>query len=82
MPILIRMLYNNHIYNETFQIPFETGGLPGHVDLPRLRDGMNGGAFWSVYWTCPNNMTDFSNEIYAPSEPSLFPSVPCGHTQY
>lgn len=68
MPILIRMAYNNHINNETFQVPFETGGLPGHVDLPRLRDGMNGGAFWSVYWMCPTNMTDFSDGIYAPSE--------------
>lgn len=67
MPILIRVAYNNHIYNDTFKVPFETGGTPGHVDLPRLRDGMNGGAFWSVYWECPSNMTDFSDEIYAPS---------------
>ena len=66
LPILIRLLYGNHIYNETFQAPFETGNMPGHVDLPRLRDGLNGGAFWSVYWECPDNMTDFSDEIYAP----------------
>ncbi|EON97450.1 putative dipeptidase 1 protein [Phaeoacremonium minimum UCRPA7] len=27
---------------------------------------MNGGAFWSVYWGCPENNTDFSDETYAP----------------
>ncbi|KAI3396441.1 hypothetical protein diail_12161 [Diaporthe ilicicola] len=66
LPILLRVLYGNHINNETFQVPFETGKTPGHVDLVRLREGMNGGAFWSVYWGCPGNMTDFSDEIYAP----------------
>lgn len=66
LPILIRFLYGNHINNETFQTPFETGKSPGHVDLTRLREGMNGGAFWSVFWECPDNMTDFSDEIYAP----------------
>ncbi|KUI71067.1 hypothetical protein VM1G_07266 [Cytospora mali] len=66
LPIMIRVLYGNHINNETFQTPFETGKSPGHVDLARLREGMNGGAFWSVFWECPDNMTDFSDEIYAP----------------
>lgn len=59
-------MYNNHINNVTFKAPFETGGTPGHVDLVRLRDGMNGGAFWSLFWMCPDSMTDFSDEIYAP----------------
>lgn len=68
MPIVIRSLYGNHINNETFQTPFETGKTPGQVDLPRLREGMNGGAFWSLYWMCPDNMTNFSDEIYAPSK--------------
>lgn len=71
LPIQIRWRYRNHINNESFRGPFETGKTPGHVDLPRLRDGMNGGAFWSVYWGCPNNMTDFSDEIYAPSKRCL-----------
>ncbi|KAF3770915.1 hypothetical protein M406DRAFT_248070 [Cryphonectria parasitica EP155] len=66
MPIMIRWLYNNHINNETFQVPFETGKTPGHVDLTRLREGMNGGAFWSLFWLCPDNMTNFDDEIYAP----------------
>lgn len=68
LPIQIRWLYGNHINNESFRVPFETGKTPGHVDIPRLRDGMNGGAFWSVFWPCPNNMTDFSDDIYAPSK--------------
>lgn len=69
LPIQIRLYYNNHINNDSFRGPFETGKTPEHVDLRRLRDGMNGGAFWSVYWGCPNNMTDFSDAIYAPSKP-------------
>lgn len=79
MPLLLRALYNNHIYNESFQVPFETGKTPGQVDLPRLRDGMNGGAFWSLYWGCPNNMTDHSDEIYTPSESILLSLSPYFH---
>lgn len=80
MPIMIRALYGNHINNESFQVPFETGKTPGHVDLTRLRAGQNGGAFWSLYWMCPDNMTDFGDDIYAPSKLSshdmIMPS-PC-----
>ncbi|KAI2641827.1 putative dipeptidase [Hypomontagnella submonticulosa] len=65
--IFIRAMYNNHIYNENFTKPFEEGGLAMHVDLPRLREGQNGGAFWSVYTPCPENGTDFSEENYAAS---------------
>ncbi|KAK0728195.1 membrane dipeptidase [Lasiosphaeria miniovina] len=67
LAILIRFGYNNHIYDEKFAGPFEQGGFPSHVDLPRLRAGMNGGAFWSVFWPCPENGTDFSDENYASS---------------
>lgn len=66
--IFIRAMYNNHIYNENFTKPFEEGGLAMHVDLPRLREGQNGGAFWSVYTPCPENGTDFSEENYAASQ--------------
>ncbi|KAL2136929.1 hypothetical protein VTI74DRAFT_90 [Chaetomium olivicolor] len=66
LAIFIRAFYNNHIYNETFSKPFAEGGLPGHVDLPRLKTGMNGGAFWSVFWPCPENGTDYSDSNYAP----------------
>lgn len=59
LPILLRAIYGNRIYNESFREPFENGKTPGHVDLVRLREGLNGGAFWSVYWPCPNRMLDF-----------------------
>ncbi|KAI0123130.1 membrane dipeptidase [Xylariales sp. AK1849] len=63
-PLIIRYLYGNHIYRENFTAPFEQGGLPMHVDLPRLRAGQNGGAFWSVYAPCPANGSDWSDENY------------------
>jgi len=71
LPILIRFLYNNHIYESNFSEPFSQGGLPMHVDLPRLRTGMQGGAFWSVFTPCPANGSDFSNENYAASKRAL-----------
>lgn len=68
LPILIRFLYDNHVYGKNFTEPFEHGGMTGHVDLPRLREGQNGGAFWSVFVPCPANGTDFSDENYAASQ--------------
>lgn len=37
-----------------------------HVDLPRLRAGLSGGAFWSAFMPCPLNTTDFTSEAYYP----------------
>lgn len=68
--IRIRASYNNHIYNSNFTTPFEEGGLDGEVDIPRLREGLNGGFFWSAFVPCPEKGNDFSDENYAPSEPS------------
>ncbi|KAL3418195.1 membrane dipeptidase [Phlyctema vagabunda] len=67
LAILIRFLYNNHIYDDKFKKPFEDGGTPAHVDLPRLKEGKQGGAFWSAFVPCPANGSDFSNENYAKS---------------
>ncbi|KAI0120059.1 dipeptidase [Nemania sp. FL0031] len=67
LAILIRALYNNHIYDEKFTEPFTKGGMPFHVDLPRLKEGQNGGAFWSVFTPCPANGSDYSDENYAAS---------------
>jgi membrane dipeptidase len=78
LAILIRAIYNNHIYNETFSKPFAEGGLFGHVDVPRLKDGMNGGAFWSVFWPCPENGTDYSDQNYHSSTTPISPSTPPG----
>jgi membrane dipeptidase len=62
---MLRFVYNNHIYDDEFKKLFEKGGMYGHVDLPRLKKGKNGGAFWSAYGPCPKNRTDFSDENYA-----------------
>ncbi|KAI0408174.1 dipeptidase [Xylaria palmicola] len=67
LAILIRVMYNNHIYGKNFTEPFTKGGFVSHVDLPRLREGQNGGAFWSVYTPCPANGSDYSDENYAAS---------------
>jgi membrane dipeptidase len=64
-PIAIRGYFGNHINSANFSEAFETGGLPGHVDLLRLRQGLTGGAFWSVFAPCPEDGDDFSDENYA-----------------
>ncbi|KAI9832373.1 MAG: hypothetical protein M1819_004361 [Sarea resinae] len=65
LAIVVRYLYGNRIYSKNFTDPFEKGGLGFHVDLPRLREGKAGGAFWSAFVECPKNWTDFSDENYA-----------------
>lgn len=72
LAILIRERYNNHIYDEKFQKLFSEGGMPAHVDLPRLKEGKVGGAFWSAFMPCPKNGSDFSNENYAQCKLSFF----------
>ncbi|KFA47088.1 hypothetical protein S40293_04606 [Stachybotrys chartarum IBT 40293] len=67
LPVALRFLYGNRLYEDNFTQPFEHGGLFGHVDLQRLRQGQAGGAFWSVFAPCPDNLTDFSDENYAAS---------------
>ncbi|GAW12650.1 hypothetical protein ANO14919_020200 [Xylariales sp. No.14919] len=67
LAFLIRVLYNNHIYDRNFTEPFTRGGMAYHTDLPRLREGKNGGAFWSLYTPCPANGSDYSDENYAAS---------------
>ncbi|TKA61905.1 hypothetical protein B0A49_08968 [Cryomyces minteri] len=65
--ILLRYLYKNQIYGSDFKDKFENGGMPYHVDLPRLDRGKVGGAFWSAFVPCPKNGSDFSDGSYAPS---------------
>ncbi|KAF1815864.1 hypothetical protein P152DRAFT_455578 [Eremomyces bilateralis CBS 781.70] len=64
--ILIRFMDQSKIYTNEFKEKFENGGLHGHVDLPRLDTGMVGGSFWSAFWPCPTNGSDFSDENYDP----------------
>jgi membrane dipeptidase len=48
LPMLVRYVYANNISAVDMQSP-----MPGHVDIPRLRQGKVGGFFWSVYVGCP-----------------------------
>lgn len=66
-PILIRAAYKNRIDAGNFKDDFERGNMTGHVDLPRLRAGLSGGAFWSVFAPCPEKADDFSDENLASS---------------
>lgn len=72
LAILIAAYFGNHINNETFLDQFEYGGMPAHVDLPRLAEGQNGGAFWSAFVPCPAKGMDFSDENYADCELVFF----------
>lgn len=74
LPILIRALYNNDIDSEKFEKQFEEGGMPGHVDLPRLDKGKYGGAFWAGYYECPADPLNFTDEVYYPSKLASFKS--------
>ncbi|ORX91587.1 membrane dipeptidase-domain-containing protein [Clohesyomyces aquaticus] len=64
--IFLRSKYMNHIYSADFKEKFEHGGMAQHVDLPRLDQGKQGGAFWSAFMPCPTgNGTDFSTDRYS-----------------
>jgi len=43
LPILVRHRYANNV--SAIKL---SKGIPGHVDIPRLRQGKVGGFFWSV----------------------------------
>ncbi|KAL6709719.1 hypothetical protein ACN47E_001148 [Coniothyrium glycines] len=66
--IFITANFQNHIYNKDgydFADKFENGGLGQHVDIPRLEKGMQGGAFWSAFWPCPQgDETNFNDDRY------------------
>ncbi|KAL6308043.1 membrane dipeptidase-domain-containing protein [Sparassis latifolia] len=47
LPILTRERYSNNI--SAFDLNLR---MPGHVDIPRLREGRVGGFFWSTYMPC------------------------------
>ena len=66
--ILIRGYFQNHINDEGFTTKFENGGMPGHVDLPRIREGMYTGAFWSAFMPCPANGSNFEDSNYHSSK--------------
>jgi membrane dipeptidase len=64
--ILIRGIWDNHIYNDNFTRPMEEGGMLGQFDFPRADAGLLGGTFWSAWVPCPADGLDFSDAAYAP----------------
>ncbi|CAI6100469.1 unnamed protein product [Clonostachys chloroleuca] len=62
LAVLIRVMYKNQIDNDDWKHKFANGPFPGDLDIKRLREGLSGGAFWSVYSPCPQNGTDLSDE--------------------
>ncbi|OCT46518.1 putative dipeptidase [Cladophialophora carrionii] len=66
LAIFIRGRYENKLHTKEFKEKFENGNMEANVDLPRLRKGMVGGAFWSAFVVCPEHASeDFSDEQYA-----------------
>ncbi|KAJ5762576.1 uncharacterized protein N7511_005958 [Penicillium nucicola] len=66
-PIFVREVFHNRINDRNFTDAFVNGTLPGHVDIPRLKQGRVGGTFWSVFVPCPTDGANFSDENYAAS---------------
>lgn len=56
LPELARWQFRNKINGEDFSL--DKKGFFGHVDIPRAKEGGMGGAFWSVYTSCPQDWND------------------------
>lgn len=74
MPMLIRGVYESKIDNDEWKEAFENGSLAGDADIKRLREGLSGGAFWSVWSPCPKNGSDFSDENLRSSKQAYNPA--------
>lgn len=55
-PLMLRIELHNRIYDGRFDFSKK---LLGHTDLQRMRQGMVGGQFWSVYVDCDEKQTHF-----------------------
>ncbi|KIX05683.1 uncharacterized protein Z518_03655 [Rhinocladiella mackenziei CBS 650.93] len=64
---------------QIFDPSLSGGGMPGHLDLPRLKKGKQGGFFWSAWVDCPADKFDFSNENYAPVVVKSFAQIDVIH---
>lgn len=58
LPELARWQFKNQINGDDFA--FDKEGFMGHLDIPRMQKGHLGGAFWSVYTSCPADWNDTS----------------------
>ncbi|KAM0417082.1 hypothetical protein ACHAPT_012920 [Fusarium lateritium] len=57
-PFMLRLELKNRIYGGQFDF---SNRLLGHTDLQRLRQGLVGGQFWSVYVDCDERQTHFED---------------------
>lgn len=55
---MLRLELKNRIYDSDFDF---SKTLLGHTDINRLRQGMVGGQFWSVYVDCDERKTHFED---------------------
>ncbi|EGN99588.1 hypothetical protein SERLA73DRAFT_88074 [Serpula lacrymans var. lacrymans S7.3] len=53
LPYVVRLGYRNNVSAVDLEAP-----MPLQVDIPRLRKGMVGGFFWSVFVECPKDSKD------------------------
>ncbi|KAF2488690.1 hypothetical protein BU16DRAFT_520459 [Lophium mytilinum] len=58
LPWQLRIELQNRIYDDRVDL---TKRLLGHTDLVRMREGMVGGQFWSVYVDCDANQQHFED---------------------
>ncbi|GKT70260.1 microsomal dipeptidase [Colletotrichum tofieldiae] len=58
LPWLLRVELQNRIYDEKFD---PNQRLLGHTDISRMRQGMMGGQFWSVYVHCDASQKHFED---------------------
>ncbi|KAJ3544798.1 hypothetical protein NM208_g2855 [Fusarium decemcellulare] len=58
LPFMLRLELKNRIYDDRFDFK---NRLLGHTDLQRLRQGMVGGQFWSVYVDCDEGQKHFED---------------------
>lgn len=66
LAIFLRFAYKNKLHTKAFHERFEHGKMEANVDLPRLREGQVGGAFWSAFVPCPKGASyDFRDSTYA-----------------
>ena len=76
LAILIRGFYHNKIHTSSFLDKFEHGGMEANVDIPRLRKGKVGGAFWSAFVACPDDASNnFSDSNYATATSSTLQQI-------
>ncbi|KAI0886559.1 membrane dipeptidase-domain-containing protein [Annulohypoxylon maeteangense] len=65
LPWQLRIELHNRLYSGELDL---TKKLLGHTDIQRMRAGMMGGQFWSVYTECDARQQDFEDPSWAVRE--------------